>query len=277
MRLGAAIFQPYQDPLGWLAAVKAKGYRAAYCPVSLDAPDDQVRAYRQAAERADIVIAEVGAWSNPLSPDAEERAAALRKCQQALDLAERIGALSAVNISGSRGTPWDGPHPANLTPETFEMIVETTRQIIDAVKPNRAVYALEAMPWMYPDSVDSYLALIQAIDRPACGAHFDPVNLINSPQRYYSNAAIIRDGVRRLAPYLRTCHAKDTLLSAQLTTHLSEVRPGLGYLDYAVFLRELDRLEADVPLMIEHLREEADYDDAAAHIRGVAKGLGIKL
>ena len=30
-------------------------------------------------------------------------------------------------------------------------------------------YALEAMPWMYPDSVDSYLSLIEAIDRKACG------------------------------------------------------------------------------------------------------------
>ena len=61
-------------------------------------------------------------------------------------------------------------------------------------------------------------------------AHFDPVNLIYSPQRYYGNGKVIRDGVRRLAPYLRTCHAKDTLLSTQLTTHLSEVRPGLGNL-----------------------------------------------
>ena len=69
MRLGAAIYQKYDDPQAWVAAVKAKGYRAAYCPVPLDASDEQVRAYRRAAERADIVISEVGAWSNPLAPD----------------------------------------------------------------------------------------------------------------------------------------------------------------------------------------------------------------
>jgi len=40
------------------------------------------------------------------------------------------------------------------------------------------------------------LALIEAIDRAAFGAHFDPVNLINSPRRYYDNAALIREEVR---------------------------------------------------------------------------------
>ena len=53
--------------------------------------------------------------------------------------------------------------------------VETTvREIIDAVRPTRAFYTLEPMPWAYPDSVDSYLRLIAAIDRRAFGVHLDP-------------------------------------------------------------------------------------------------------
>ena len=46
------------------------------------------------------------------------------------------------------------------------MIVETTRQIIDAVKPTRTYYTLETMPWAYPDSARSYAQLLEAIDRP---------------------------------------------------------------------------------------------------------------
>ena len=72
-------------------------------------------------------------------------------------MADEIGARCCVNIAGSRGAKWDGPHPADLTPETFDLIVQSVREIIDAVKPTRAFYTLETMPWMYPDSADSYL------------------------------------------------------------------------------------------------------------------------
>ena len=51
---------------------------------------------------------------------------------------------------------------------------------------------------------------------------------------------------------IKSCHAKDIALSEKLTTHLDEVRPGLGGLDYATFLRELDKLDPDTLLMIEH-------------------------
>lgn len=182
MRLGGPV-QGYDTPEAWIAALRAAGYRAALCPVDADA---------DAARAADIVIAEVGAWCNPLSRDDAERQAALLKCQRQLALADEIGALCCVNIAGSRGEQWDGPHPDNLTPATFDLIVETVRDIIDAVRPTRAFYTPEPMPWAYPDSVDSYLRLIAAIDRRAFGAHLDPVNWVNSPGRYYRALSRVR-------------------------------------------------------------------------------------
>lgn len=283
MRLGGPILDlspaaaAAGDPADWVAAAKALGYRAVYCPLDQTAPDDVVRAYEQAATAADLVMAEVGAWSNPISPDDAERTAALRLCQERLALADRIGARCCVNISGSRSTLWDGPDADNLTPATFDLIVETTRAIIDAVRPVRAAYCLETMPWAYPDSVESYERLLDAIGRPAFAVHLDPVNLVSSPQRYYGNAALIRECFARLGPRVRSCHAKDIALATRLTTHLDEVRAGLGGLDYATFLRELDKLPADTPLMLEHLPAAADYDAAAAHIRGVAAEIGVGL
>ncbi|MGB5047717.1 MAG: sugar phosphate isomerase/epimerase family protein [Caldilineaceae bacterium] len=277
MRLGAPIFQLYSDPESWVAAVQAKGYRAAYCPVKPDADPALIAAYRQAAQSADIVIAEVGAWCNPLSPDPVERAAALDKCIASLLLAERIGARCCVNIAGSLGTKWDGPHPADLTEETFARIVATVQEIIDAVQPQQTVYSLEAMPWMYPDSVESYQRLIDAIDRPGFGVHFDPVNLVNSPQRYFQNATLIKEFVAALGPAIRSVHLKDIQLSQRLTVHLDEVRPGKGDLDIPALLRELDRFDPDLPVMLEHLPNETEYDLAAAHVRGIAQSEGIPL
>jgi len=277
MRLGGPIFTPYSDPKSWVDAVKALGYRAAYCPIKLDADKATVKAYAAAATGADIVIAEVGAWSNPLSPDAATRQAALDLCKRSLALAEHLEARCCVNIAGSLGELWDGPAAGNLTEETFQMIVDSVREIIDAVKPRRTFYTLEPMPWMYPDSPDSYLRLIHAIDRPAFAVHLDPVNMICSPQRYFNNAAFLRECFAKLGPYIKSCHAKDILLHDTLTVHLEEMRPGLGQLDYRTFLREAAALENDVPVMVEHLPDENEYQLAVDYIRAVAQSEKLTL
>ena len=275
MRIGGPLFEDCSNPELWISALKRANYGAAYCPVGENAGDETIKAYADAANKAGVVIAEIGAWSNPMSKDEKPRQAAIKNCQNKLALADKIGARCCVNISGSRGEQWDGHDPDNLTAATFDLIVETVRTIIDAVKPTRTFYTLETMPWMYPDSADSYVRLIKAIDRKQFAAHFDPVNLICSPQRYYSNAEIIRDCFAKLGPHIRSCHAKDISLSQRLTVHLDEIRPGMGNLDYSVYLKELNKLEPDVPLMVEHLPNAEEYKLAISHIRSVASKNGL--
>jgi sugar phosphate isomerase/epimerase len=278
IKLGGPVFKKYNDPKEWIAALKELNYKAAYCPVQLGTSSDVIKLYKNAAQNADILISEVGAWSNPIDPDEAKCKAALEKCIHSLALADEIGANCCVNISGSRNPEkWAGPHKDNLTPEIFDLIVETTRKIIDAVKPQNTFYALETMPWAYPDSVDSYEKLIKAIDRKQFGVHFDPVNLMLSPQVYYKNGEMISEAFKKLGPFIKSCHAKDIkLLEDQLTPHLPEVRAGLGNLNYTVYLKELSKLK-NIPLMLEHLKSAEEYNLAAEHIRGVASNNNIFL
>jgi sugar phosphate isomerase/epimerase len=248
-----------------------------YSPLgySPDLKPDTVTAFRKAAEQAGLVISEVGAWSNPMDADPGKAAEALDKCIHSLALAEEIGARCCVNIVGSRNpNKWDGPHPDNFSAETFDLIVETSRKIIDAVNPVRTCYALETMPWIYPSSPDQYLDLIKAIDRPGIGVHLDPVNMINCPERVYDTAFLIRDSFTKLGPYIKSCHGKDILMQEKLTVHLDECCPGEGVLDYRIFLTELNRLDPDTPLMMEHLPFER-YPEAVSHVRRVASQINL--
>ncbi len=274
IRLGGPVFGEFKDPQEWVKAVNAKSYSAAYCPVPTGTDEVTVKAFEKAARAADIIISEVGAWSNPISKDEKERNIAIKKCKDSLALADLIGAKCCVNISGSRGDKWDGPDPDNFTSDTFDLIVRTTRNIIDEVKPVRTFFTLETMPWAFPDSPDSYLELIKAIDRKQLAVHLDPVNMINSPRRYYNNGAFIKECFDKLGPYIKNCHAKDIFLSSNLTVHLDEVLPGTGMLDYRVFLSELSKLK-DVPLMLEHLKTNEEFDQAASNVRNIAAANGI--
>ena len=278
MRLGAPLFKPFDDPEGWIAALKYHGYTAAYCALKEMNDFNLVKTYADAAAQNDIVIAEVGAFgNNPISPNEEIRKQGIENCQNKLALADAIGARCCVNTSGSRAEGWASPHADNYAPETFDIIVESVRAIIDGVNPTRSFFALEMMPYMLPDSPESNLELLKAIDRKQFAVHFDPVNIVNSPRRYYDNGALIRKCFEILGPYIKSCHAKDILLHDKLTTHLDEVRPGTGNLDYKIFLTELNKLDADTPLMIEHLKGEEEYAKAAEHIRSLAKTNEISL
>jgi sugar phosphate isomerase/epimerase len=159
----------------------------------------------------------------------------------------------------------------------FDLVVENTRRIIDAVKPKRTFFALEAMPWSFPDSASTYLQLIEAVDRKQFGVHLDPVNMITSVRDYFSNGELIREMFARLGPWVKSCHAKDiTLRQDNYIPQLDELRPGLGSLDYVMYLQELAKLP-DIPLMMEHLNSEAEYREAAAYIKSVAKSIQIEM
>ena len=275
MRLGVGLDARSDDPEEFARAYVAAGYSAAICPkLSLDQPE-RLRAVREAFARHDVMLAEVGVWNNMMDPDLGRRAANLEANVRGLALADEVGARCCVNIAGSfNPTKWDGPHPLDLSEEAFELTVQNVRHIIDAVKPRAAYYTLETMPWAIPDSADSYLRIVEAVDRPMFGVHLDPVNLINSPARYFYNADVLRECFAKLGRWIVSCHAKDIVMHDRLTVHLDEARPGLGRLDYSVYLRELSRLPGDVPLILEHL-PQGDYAAAREYVMGVAAQVGL--
>jgi sugar phosphate isomerase/epimerase len=278
MRLGGPVYGEWNTAEEWAQLVTSHGYRAAYCPIDAGSDDERVQSFIDAAATADIVIAEVGAWSNPISRDEAEREKNINKNITQLGLADRIGARCCVNVSGSRNPEkWCGPSMEDLTQETFDCIVETAQTIIDAVNPTRTHYCLETMPWSYPDSADSYLQLIECIDRPGFAVHLDPTNLICSPQRWAHNGDLIRDSIEKLGPQIKSVHAKDINLSTDLMVHLDEVRPGLGQQDYRTMLTELDLIDPDTPLMMEHLPNADEYKLAGEYIRSVAEEVGVSL
>jgi len=84
------------------------------------------------------------------------------------------------------------------------------------------------------------------------------VEPINSLENYYNNAHIIKHTFKGLGHYIKSCHAKDTILETNLTTHINETQPGLGNLDYAVYLQGVSKL-LDVPLMLEHMEKPEQY------------------
>jgi sugar phosphate isomerase/epimerase len=276
IRLGGPAFADTEDPEALALAHRRLGYRAAYCPDVALKDTDRIRAVASAFARQDVVIAEVGRWCNLLDNDPGKRGQNLQTVIDGLALAEAIGAGCCVDIAGSFSTTsWFGPHPDNLSQRFFDAAVENARKIIDAVKPVRARFCYEMMGWSLPDSPDSCLRLIKAVDRPALGVHLDPCNLINSPDKFYGNTGLLNECFDKLGSWIVSCHAKDLAWEVEMNVHFLEVQPGKGSLDYATYLRRLAALPQDAPLMIEHLSTAGQYAAASRYIVDTGRAAGL--
>src|ERR1700679_3076579 len=267
VRLGGPIFLKSEDPAELAREHRRLGYRAAYVPPVTTDDHGRIVAITKAFAAEDIVIAEVGAWKNIMDADDAKRKANLAYVIDRMALAEEIGALNCVTISGSMNPKqWDGPDPRNDSAEFFDATVENSRKILDSVKPKRARFSLEMMPWAPPDGAEGYMRLIQAIDRTMFGAHVDMCNLINTPDKFYKNGQLIKETFKKLGNWVVSCHAKDIW---GYRVHFAETIPGRGGLDYTAYLTSVATYAPMAPLMLEHLATAEEYDEGREYIQQV--------
>lgn len=278
IRLGGPVYGKHDDPRDLARAHRALGYSAAYCPDVKIEDSSRIRAIEDAFKAENVIISEVGAWVNLLDPDGEKRRKNYDYVESRLALAEAVGAICCVDIAGSYNpTVWYGPHPKNLSQEFFDATVENCRKLIDGVKPKRTKFAIEMMSSSVPDSAESYVRLVRAVDRKAFGVHIDVCNVISSPERFYNTGAFIRETISKLAPWIVSCHAKDLIWQPEMNLHFIEVIPGRGSVDYRAYLQALAALPHETPLMLEHLSKAEEYAEGAAYIRKIAAGAGVEF
>ncbi len=271
MRLGISAVFPHSSPEEWAKKHREAGLSCVVFPLKWNADTAKIDAYADAAREYDLLIAEVGAWCNPLDPDPIKRRENREYVTRQLELAEYVGARCCVNIAGAAGEVWDGSYAANYAPGTMADIVAFLREILDRVKPVRTRYALEPMPHMLPDSPESCLDILRAVDRPGLAVHVDIVNMLASPRLVYGNAELIARTFTQLGPHIRSCHLKDAVIDHSLTVSIREVEPGTGVVDIPAYIRAADALDPDMPMIIEHLKDIPAYERAIGYVSSITE------
>ncbi len=259
MRLGMNFGLKAKNPEAWAEEMSSYGVKAACLPVDFHADFHEIEGYMKAAKAYDIVIAEVGAWCNPLTKDPREAAAAFEKCVEQLKLADYVGARCACNIAGSAGPVWDAYYPDNYSEEFYKKTVETIQKIIDTANPKHTFYAIEPMPWMVPSSPDEYLTLIRDVGSDRLAVHLDIINWINSFERYRFQRQFMDEVFEKLHGRIVSCHFKDCILKNDLTFQIEEKPVGEGAFDIDYYYDKVNEENPDLPLMIEHLPSKRAY------------------
>ena len=268
MRLGISTALKHTTPKEWAEKMELLGCKAVVFPVDCTASDLLVADYMNEAKKHDLLIAEVGIWKNVFAVNPKEREEAREYARRQLRLADEIGAVCCVNVAGTFGGPiWDGGYPENFSTEAWSELVSYTKKLIDEVRPHRVKYSIEPMPWMYPTGPDEYLRLEKDINREEFGIHFDFVNMINSPQRYFHINEFMQECFDKIGDRILSCHLKDIRLKRELTFQLEETNCGNGILDIEQLIQHLQNYNHDMPVIIEHLDTDEEYLKSLTYVK----------
>ena len=273
MRLGTSSPLAHTSPKDWANTQTALGMRAVVFPVQSNEPKEKIDAYKEAADEAGLMIAEVGIWRNPLASDKNERKKNIDYCVNQLKLADYLGARCAVNVAGTTGPIWDGAYKENFSKEMRKEIIKTTQEIIDRAEVKNTFFTLEPMPWMVPTGPEDYLELIDEVNRDRFAVHMDAINMINSIDRYFNAEEFIDKCAKLLGKRIRSCHIKDVHLSEAFTVRLEECGPGKGEFPLKYYAKKMHEIDNDMPIILEHLNTDEEYLTYMKYLKEELNGL----
>lgn len=131
--------------------------------------------------------------------------------------------------------------PHDRSQADYHFLLSALRQILDRCADNGQSLHLETGQ----ESAAELRAFIEEVQRPNLGVNFDPANFL----LYDTDEPL--SALETLAPYLGGVHCKDGRRSTQPEQLGEEVPLGQGEIDWPRFLRKLQQLGYQGPLIIE--------------------------
>lgn len=260
---------PYERTAAWIAEHAFSGVMLGTDPDWTDAETAQVG---EVYARQGLEIFEVAAYTSVIDRDEAKRRRNIDAIKRRMRQAELVGARCVASTSGTANEP--APHPETRTPASWAMLIAATREILD-VTPEGVSFCMEAWPPTLVYDIPTYQRFFAEIDDPRVGMIFDPANLVTT-DTYFATGAQIDETFDALGDRFVAAHCKDIeWVSGFSQTALKEVVPGRSVLDYGTFLRRTAALGHEMPLIIEHLADPLEVEEAAAYIRAVAAANGL--
>ena len=218
-----------------------------------------------------------GYWQPLIHPDQATRREAVLVIRQALRLAGVLDAFSVVTGPGSLNPdgPW-WPHPYNWTTQARNCLIDSLREASDAAEESGVYLCLEGHQLVTLESAVVTAEILHIVDSPWVKVNVDPVNW-TTRETIYSAGTGIQQMFRELEGYVISGHAKDVVIENQLTLHLSERPLGQGLLDLPFFLRALEAVGPETPLIVEHETSHSELVETLDFVRRTCHEIGVEI
>ena len=236
----------------------------------------------------------VSGYTNIVHPDKAERKKRNDHLKTLLRHARDLGTPYVISETGTFATDSDWVHhPKNKTEEGFEDCANVIRELTQVAYDHGAVFLLETYVNNVVGSVNETLRMFSEVNHASLGLLMDPTNYFEAHNIGDMDGELNRV-FNALGDKIKIAHAKDVKLSggdtsekhAELHEGAAESHtfrgvgqielpaPGLGSLNYDLYLQRLSEHHPNIPVIIEHL-DENDIPRAKKFLDGKLRSNGL--
>lgn len=216
----------------------------------------------------------VSGYTNLVHPDADKRKANLAHLKQIIRFAQDLGSPYVISETGTFDPESDWVHhPKNKTEEGYEDCRDVIQDIVNFAREHGVTFLIETYVNNVIGSIEETQRLFADIKDPCLGLLMDPTNYFEEHNIDQMDKTL-NQIFNALSHRIKISHAKDVKRAAshqgvQLAdidaTESHALRgvgmielpaPGLGSLNYDLYLNRLGRDHPNIPIIIEHLAED---------------------
>lgn len=229
---------------------------------------------RDTFRRYNLPIACISSYTNLVDPVPERRRANLDRLKKIIQHTHDLGSPYVPSETGTYHPDSDWTHhPKNKTEEGYEECRDIIHELVNFAREHGVTFVVETYVNNVIGSIEESLRLFADIDDQHLALAMDPTNYfeehnINDMERTLNNI------FNALSDKIVFAHAKDVkLVAADKGVQMTEVTateghslrgvgkielpaPGLGELNYDLYLQRLAKAQPNLPIIIEHLEEE---------------------
>jgi len=235
---------------------------------------EKCKKIRDTFRRYNLPVSCVSGYTNLVNPNPEKRAANLAHLKQLIRYANELGSPYVISETGTFDTESDWVHhPKNKTKEGYEECREVIKELVDFSRQHGVTFLVETYVNNVIGSVEETLRLFADIKDPHLGLLMDPTNYFEEHNIDQMDKTL-NQIFNALSEKIKISHAKDVKRAASAqgvkmaNIDASEAHtlrgvgtielpaPGLGSLNYDLYLQRLSREYPNIPIIIEHLEEE---------------------
>ena len=256
---------------------------------------DKCTTIRNTFRDHNLPICCISGYTNIIHPDKDERARRVGLLKDIIRHAQYLGSPYVISETGTFDTESDWVHhPKNKTEEGFEECRKVIADLSQFAYDHGAMFLLETYVNNVVGSVEETVKMFAQVDHPGLGLLMDPTNYFEA-HNIDDMDKILHQVFDTLQDKIKIGHAKDVKRSGDdkaekhadigdddaLESHtfrgVGEIElpaPGMGSLNYDLYLQLLARKHPNIPMIIEHL-EESDVPRAKKFLDGKLRAHGL--
>jgi sugar phosphate isomerase/epimerase len=236
----------------------------------------------------------VSGYTNIVHPDKGERKKRLDHLKTIIRHARDLGSPYVISETGTFAADSDWvSHPRNRTEEGFQECAEVIRELVEVAYDHGATFLLETYVNNVVGSVNETLRMFAQVNHGSLGLLMDPTNYFEGHNIDDMDGELNRV-FNALSGKIKIAHAKDVKRAgadasekhAELFEGASESHtfrgvgqielpaPGLGSLNYDLYLKRLSVDHPNIPIIIEHL-DESDVPRAKKFLDAKLRAVGV--